>query len=453
MKTIGKYEVCGLLGRGGMSAVYKVRLPVAGKIVALKLLDPRPPLRDLLGDREIENRFITESVRMAGLRHPHVADLLDFDFSDGRPFFTMEYYCRNLGALLGEARVVETPSRVLRLDRILHYMKQLLLGLSRMHRAGMVHRDIKPFNLLLTDEDQLKISDFGLSRLRGDATINPSGLAVGSPYYAAPEQERDPEAVDRRADLYSAGVVLYRMLTGLLPEGEPPAPSRSHPDADSIWDRFAFKALDKNRERRFASAEEMLEDLARLKTGWEIRKGETCRLETEENPPERERIVVFRPPLRQRPMKVAPGNAPKAFGCDPLLQPLDYLSNDFEPTARGTAVLDRTTGLLWERKGSEDPIEWADAHHYIESLNGGLFAGYRQWRLPTVDELRSLLRPIAFGGEDCLPDLFDKRGKRLWTSDRKSFTAAWYVDAELGFVGWGDFTCRFFVRAVCSAEA
>lgn len=116
MKTIGKYIIRGLLGRGGMSRVYKVEIPVIGKIAALKRLEPDPMLVHLMGIAEIRRRFIAEAVRMAGLRHPHILDIWDFNAEDDRPYYLMNYYTDNLGRMIGETYRTEAPSRVLPLD-------------------------------------------------------------------------------------------------------------------------------------------------------------------------------------------------------------------------------------------------------------------------------------------------------------------------------------------------
>ena len=221
MRKIGRYQIRGLLGRGGMSTVYKVAMPTTGRIVALKLLSPAQPLMDLLGEVELIRIFTAEAVTMAGLRHPHIADIRDFDKDDqGRPFYVMEYYCKNLGAMIGEHFRVEERSRIMEPDKVLHYGMQILDGLSCLHQAGIVHRDIKPYNILVTDQDSTKICDFGLSKLHGETRGRPRNLQVGSPFYAPPEQEQAPEEVDGRADLYSCAVMLYRMLTGALPDGK-----------------------------------------------------------------------------------------------------------------------------------------------------------------------------------------------------------------------------------------
>ena len=103
MRRIGRYEIVGLLGQGGMSVVYKVRLPLIQKVEALKLFRPHPNLMALLGEEEIKKRFLAEARIIASLRHPHIVDIKDFDEVEGRPFFLMDYYCNNLGLLIGES--------------------------------------------------------------------------------------------------------------------------------------------------------------------------------------------------------------------------------------------------------------------------------------------------------------------------------------------------------------
>jgi serine/threonine-protein kinase len=389
---------------------------------------------------------------MAALRHPNLLEVLDFDFADGRPFFTMEYYYQNLGMLIGEGSRVERPTRVLSLDKAIRYTGQMLRGLGRLHRGGIVHRDVKPYNFLITDEDRLKICDFGLSKLRGETFRNPPNVMLGSPYYAAPEQERDPENVDARADLYGVGVALYRMLTGRLPEEEGfPQPSTCHPDVDSVWDAFLGKALSIDRENRFGSAEEMLEALEVLQRTWEEKKENVCRLfldgDSAKLPPGSRTVV-----LRRDPVKVGPRKAIEVFQCDGLYRPLHSSDNQYQTIGTETIVLDRATGLVWQRGGSPDPVHWQGAHDYVLRVNEERVGGFFHWRLPTVNELLSLIKPVTHGADDCMQPPFDRNKKWLWSCDRRSFVAAWYVDGELGFTGWSDFTCQYYVRAVCCWE-
>ena len=168
MKQIGPYHVRGLLGQGGMGRVYKVAHPVIGRILALKRLEPSEPLEQLVGAAKLRSLFEDEIRRMAGITHPHILEILDAGEDRGRPFYVMAYHCNNLGQEIGETYRAEMPSRPLTVPMSVDYGLQVLEGLARLHHAGIVHRDIKPFNILLTADDQVKICDFGLSRLRGE---------------------------------------------------------------------------------------------------------------------------------------------------------------------------------------------------------------------------------------------------------------------------------------------
>jgi serine/threonine protein kinase len=442
MRMIGRYEIRGLLGRGGMSLVYKVRLPVIEKIMALKLLHPHPLLVDLLGTTELKRRFVTEAVIMARLRHPNLLAVWDFDAADGTPFFVMEYYCNNLGALIGEAGEVERRTRRLNPRRVLHYGRQILSGVARLHQAGIIHRDLKPFNFLLTEEDTIKIGDFGLSLLRGESLPAPDNLKIGSPYYAAPEQEKDPERVDVRADIFSVGVTLYRLATGRLRPGNREKPSRCHPDLDARWDDFLMKGTAPDKAGRFASATDMLLELETLARSEEEKE---CRRAA----PPAATPPLSLAPLRSRPVKVRPAEALLLFNMDTLSRPRGYPTPKLQGRGNGT-VWDKTHALLWEQSGSPYPLTWPQAEEYIRGLNQKRFAGRSDWRLPTVDELLSLITAGPQSHSTCLAPPLDPEKTNLWSADRRSFTAAWFVCIDLGYVFWQDFTCLYYARAVCS---
>lgn len=448
MKKIGKYEICGLLGKGAMSTVYKVRFPKFGKIVALKLLSPHPHLVGSLGMEEIKERFVTEAMTMASLRHPNIVAIWDFDETEGRPFLVMEYYCNNLGLIIGETYQIEDPSRALTLDKTVHYLRQILAGLIRLHQAGIIHRDIKPYNILVTDEDTVKISDFAFSKLRGEVWKPPPNLMVGSPCYAAPEQEQDPDGVDVRADIYSVGVMSHRMLTGKFPVETGIRASEFHPDLTKEWDSFLTTAVAQERRDRFASSAEMLKALEQLATDWEERKERICSIApplpaTKKDKRDSKRI------LRAQSIKVRPRQAREVFQLDQLWRPRHYVNNDFKEHGDAT-VTDRVTGLVWQQDGSDFPMTWNEAQVYVQRLNSEHFAGRSNWRLPTVTELSSLLTETSHIADLCIEPIFSQEKRWLWSADRRSFVAAWYVSVDMGFVSWQDFSCYFFVRAVCS---
>ncbi len=450
MKTIGKYEIRGLLGRGGMARIYKVRIPVIGKIAALKTLSPHPHLRNLLGDARIRESFVSEAETLARLRHPHIVEIWNFGKTgDGRLHYLMDYYFNNLGVMMGESYRPDSPSRIISLDKAIDYTRQILDGLACLHYHGIVHRDIKPYNILLTVYDSVKICDFGLSKLRGETFKAPDNLKVGSPWYAAPEQETDPDGVDVSADLYSVGVMFYRMLTGALPADHPERPSRFNPDLDWQWDGFLLKSIAPTPRQRFSAAGAMMGELDRLAREWNRRKETVCRVypvksEAETRPPERVHHRHF-------PIKARPKAAVEVFGVDELWRPEVWVENDFHDNGDGS-VTDNATGLTWQQSGTPYPVTWRDAHDYVDDLNGRRFAGRRDWRLPTIDELMSLLTETPHGEDYCLEPVFDRRQKQLWSCDRQSFIAAWFVSADMGFVWWQDFSAFCCVRAVSDAR-
>ncbi len=450
MKTIGGYRIRGLLGRGGMGKVYKVEVPVIGRILALKRLDPNPLLLDLMGAATLRKLFTAEAAAMAGLRHPHIVEIFDFKDDPEKPFYLMDYFCNNLGVMIGESYMPDAPSRTISLDKAVHYAEQTLSGLACLHHAGLVHRDIKPFNILVTDQDTVKISDFGLSKLRGEKFQGPSSLNVGSPFYAAPEQEENPDHAEAPADLYPVGVMLYRMLTGGLPDEDAPPASAVNPDLDAAWDEFLDRAMAEKPEDRFADAREMRAALLDLRAAWEERQENICRI-APEPAPEESAAVPLKAPLRTSPIKVSPADAPAVFSTDDLWRPDPYVANQFAAVS-DDLVKDRATGLVWQRSGSAYPLDWPAARDYIDGLNAARFGGRDAWRLPTVNELMSLLSETRHGADFCIVPAFDRTQKWLWSCDRRSFIAAWYVSVELGFVAWQDVTAFYYARGVCGPE-
>lgn len=445
MKRIGKFIVCGLLGQGGMGKVYKIKYPVTGKIGAMKLLDPNPFLVSLLGKTAIEDMFVKEAITMAGIRHPHVVEILDFDSFEGRSYYIMDFLCNNLGTMMGESYETEKPSRIINLDKAIDYTRQILHGLSRLHFSNLIHRDIKPFNILVTDEDLIKICDFGLSKLRHESVKSHSSLKVGSPYYAPPEQEDNPDSVDFSADLYAVGVMLYRMVTGRLPETPVIPPSLINKDLDVNWDAFILKALEQLPRNRYTDAEVMIVDLDELEKGWLKRKQAICAAPSWlfDDSDEDEKTVS----LRSNPLKVHWKTSETTFETDELMRPRTYIRNRFISHTEKT-VTDLSCNLIWQISGTRFPVNRAGAFLYIEQLNDECFAGLNTWRLPTVNELLSLVDRTPEGRSYCIQSIFDTRLKWLWSCDRCTYITAWYVNHELGFAGYNDFDSFYHVKAV-----
>ena len=448
MRKFGKYRVMGLLGKGGMGTVYKASIPMTEKIMALKVCEPRDVLVNILGIEEVRRQFMQEAVTMAGLRHPNIAEVWDLDEDHGRPFFVMEYYCNNLGTVIGET-YENAPCRPLSIDAAIEYARQALAALARLHHSGIIHMDVKPYNMMLTDEGTLKLIDFGVSRLREEKLDGPDTIKVGTPYYMAPEQEENPDAADERSDLYSVGIMLFRMLTGRLPEGKQDAGSLN-PDLDEAWNRFLKKCAHLDRRQRFESATHMLAALDRLAAAWKEKKVKTCALMEEEAPSKKSPQTAKAAQLRFEPVKVGLKQARDLFDADGLWRPKNPVTNSFRENKDGT-VLDETTRLQWEKGGSPYAVSWRQAQDYVNALDQKAFAGHSDWRVPTVNELMSLFIEHADPYRFCLESVFDTTLKRIWSADKKSYVAAWYADAELGFVWWQDFTCFFHARAVRTA--
>lgn len=260
-RRLGPFEVLGELGRGGMGIVYKAYHSKLHRVVALKVLSPA-----LAGDKEFLQRFEREAQSAAALNHPNIVTVYDVGAEADEHYIAMEY--------------VDGPNLQQRLDaegamewtEALRIVRQALRGLDAAHRIGVVHRDIKPHNIILNGAGLVKIADFGLAKRLDDSaqTLTIPGLIVGSPAYMAPEQARGEE-VDARTDLFALGGVLYTLLSGHPPFtgktrselirnilGENPTALRSiRADLPIPVARLVERALEKDPDNRFASAEEM----------------------------------------------------------------------------------------------------------------------------------------------------------------------------------------------------
>ena len=241
-------EVLEIIGVGGMGAVYKARQPKLDRCVALKILHVHDD------DPAFEERFNREARVLARLNHPNIVTIFDFGTAGPYHFLLMEHID---GVNLRQAMQAGRFSP----DEALTLVQEMCAALKSAHEDGILHRDIKPENILLDSQGRLKIADFGIAKLVGpedlqNFTLTRQDSVLGSPQYMAPEQIESPEDVDQRADIYSLGVVLYELLTGELPLGRFAAPSSKN-DIDSRIDEIVFRTLEKERDARFQSAEEV----------------------------------------------------------------------------------------------------------------------------------------------------------------------------------------------------
>jgi tRNA A-37 threonylcarbamoyl transferase component Bud32 len=247
-------EVTELLGKGGMGVVYKARQPALNRFVALKLLPGK-----MAEDPEFQARFQREAQALAALSHPNIVSVYDFGSEGSLFFFVMEFVDGvNLREILHQKKLA--PEEAFKI------VPQLCDALEYAHGEGVVHRDIKPENILIDKKGRVKIADFGLAKLSGQATgptLTKTDVAMGTPRYMAPEQFESTKGVDHRADIYSMGVVFYEMLTGEVPMGHFDPPSRKV-DVDVRIDRVVLKALEREPERRYQSAGAVKTDVTKV---------------------------------------------------------------------------------------------------------------------------------------------------------------------------------------------
>ncbi|HEY6962345.1 MAG TPA: Stk1 family PASTA domain-containing Ser/Thr kinase [Gaiellaceae bacterium] len=263
-----RYVIERKLGSGGMADVYLAEDQELGRRVALKLLDERHA-----SDEQFVERFRREAQSAAGLNHPSIVSIFDRGYAEGTYYIAMEFLD---GRTLKELLVKNGPTPI---PIAIDYARQILGALAFAHRNGIVHRDIKPHNIVVGGDGRLKVTDFGIAR-SGASQMTEAGSIVGTAQYLSPEQARGAP-VDARSDLYSLGIVLYEMLTGRVPfTGDTPVeiamkhlsqvpdpPSKLRNGVPHDLDAIVMRALAKDPDQRYSSAEEMDADLARLARG------------------------------------------------------------------------------------------------------------------------------------------------------------------------------------------
>ncbi|HUU16223.1 MAG TPA: serine/threonine-protein kinase [Sedimentisphaerales bacterium] len=252
-KQFPQLELLELLGQGGMGAVYKARQKQLDRLVALKILPPQVAQTEAFAER-----FTREARSLARLNHPRIVSVYDFGHTeDGLYYFIMEFIDgTDLRHVIQAGEL--SPAEALAI------VPQVCEALQFAHEEGIVHRDIKPENILLDKKGRVKIADFGLAKLLDQPatvyTLTQAGQRMGTPHYMAPEQIEHPGQVDHRADIYSLGVVFYEMLTGELPLGRFPLPSKKV-HVDVRLDEVVLKTLEKEPELRYQQASEVKIDV------------------------------------------------------------------------------------------------------------------------------------------------------------------------------------------------
>lgn len=262
----GRYELIEKIGAGGMAIVYKARCHLLNRYVAVKILRP-----ELVEDENFVKRFKRESQAAASLSHPNIVNVYDVGQEDGIYYIVMEYVCgKTLKDYVREKGKLDSREAI-------KIALQIAAALEHAHKNGIVHRDIKPQNILIGDDYTVKVADFGIARAVTSTTITLAGSnVVGSVHYFSPEQARGGYT-DAKSDIYSLGIVLYEMVTGTLPfEGDTAVsvaikhiqekvkpPGEINPGIYKSLQDIIQKAIEKQPERRYQSAGQMIEDLKR----------------------------------------------------------------------------------------------------------------------------------------------------------------------------------------------
>ena len=262
---LGRYEVLGELGQGAMGVVYKAKDPLIDRVVAIKTINLSLAMDE---KEEYEGRFYQEAKAAGRLNHPNIVTIYDVGKSGDIAYIAMEF-------LEGrELRDILNEGALLPVDQVLNIVAQVAQGLAYAHEHDIVHRDVKPSNIMVIRDGHAKITDFGIARMASASVRTQTGMVLGSPKYMSPEQVMG-KSIDQRSDIFSLGVMLYEMLTGQAPfNGEnvnaimyqtlntvPTPPNTLNPDVPEMVNYIVAKALAKGLEDRYQNAKDFAVDL------------------------------------------------------------------------------------------------------------------------------------------------------------------------------------------------
>ncbi len=261
-----RYEIQELIGVGGMAVVYRAYDIVEDKIVAIKILKD-----EFLGNKEFIRRFKNESKAIAVLSHPNIVKVYDVSFGTKIQYIVMEYIDGiTLKEFISQQKTIAWKDAV-------YFIHQILSALQHAHGKGVIHRDIKPQNIMLLKDGTIKVTDFGIARFSRNETQTMTDRAIGSVHYISPEQAKGG-LIDEKADIYSVGVMLYEMLTGKLPfeadnavsvaimqmQTKPKPPREINPEIPEGLEEITLHAMEKTPANRYATADEMVSDIEKF---------------------------------------------------------------------------------------------------------------------------------------------------------------------------------------------
>ncbi len=352
-KTISHYKILEKIGEGGMGVVYKAEDTKLKRTVALKFLSPQ-----VVGSEEEKKRFIHEAQAAAALHHPNICTVFEIDEAEGQTFIAMAY-------LDGQSLKEKIEAKPLKFDEAVDIAMQVADGLQEAHENGIVHRDIKSSNVMVTTKGQAILMDFGLAKQAGKTMITKEGTSMGTVAYMSPEQA-DGEKVDLRTDFWSFGVMLYEMVTGQLPfkgdyeqavvysimneDAEPMTGLRTGVPME--LERIANKAMAKNPAERYQNANDMLIDLRSAAKELEVETSKT-RVTTKARL-EKEAGVSFFKDLTSKSKKLAIGIAAAVIvaGVFGVLR--------FFPSGGAELVENRVAVAFFENETGDDSFDYLE---------------------------------------------------------------------------------------------
>ena len=367
-KMIRKYKILREIGKGGMGIVYKALDTTDQKTVAVKVLPT------MLVDRSTVERFSREAQAMARLKHPNLIEVYDYGMAEGQHYFAMEF-------IEGESlKTLIKRKGTLSVNETLAIIAQAAEALAYTHGEGVIHRDIKSANIMVTNDGKVKVMDFGLVKIPGVTQVTMEGSAVGTAEYMSPEQVSDEE-LDTRTDMYSLGVTMYEMLVGHTPfQAEnlqavlmkhkyetPPPISKERPDIPAAMEHIAMKAMAKEISRRYQKMQELLEDIYRIKG----KSQATQKI----NLPMTEKITPIKSDNKQKPQKneikkkkLVPailGLIIVILAVFGFLQRAKILETCSNISDKVQALFQKDDHLLGKTEASFKELQEADDHHKL----------------------------------------------------------------------------------------
>ena len=270
----GRYEVLEQIGAGGMAIVFKAKDLLLNRVVTIKVLREQ-----FVTDEDFIRRFRREAQSAASLSHPNIVSIYDVGKDGDTEYIVMEYVeGRNLKEIIREYAPLS-------IDQAINLARQITLAIRNAHENNIIHRDIKPHNILVTSDGHAKVTDFGIARAVSSATVTHTGDIIGSVHYLSPEQAKGLQS-NEQSDIYSLGIVLYELVTGKVPyDGETPItialkhlqeqpvlPSKLNPRVEKEFETVIMRAIAKSPEKRYLSAKDLLEDLNHIQAGRPIKQ-------------------------------------------------------------------------------------------------------------------------------------------------------------------------------------